>query len=583
MKILTATFHTLAILLLISVAGLFLASMLPIPGNVEIKIVKSGSMEPAIPIGSLVVAKPVDVYRIGDVITFGADTATQIPTTHRIVGVRDAQGSTFYATKGDANEEADSKEVREGEIIGKVVLSLPYVGFILDFAKQPIGFLLLIALPAAIIILDELIAIAREIRKKWRPKKPRSGRGGDAVDADEGEARVVLSRRFAMDDIFLPMRVWKAQISRDFISQRQYTNALTSVVAIAATLAISYGGIGSTLSYFRDDETSSHNIFGAGEWVATPGPNPHNIVLNEFLPRPDDGPNGLNLGNDSSDMPLGEWVELYNNGDVKIDLSGWYISDASGGLGNQQAVVGLTNTQSATTTIPAHGWLVVYFNKAVLNNTGDSIFLYTNTNVLIDSYSYDNPSDFCELELTPGSTNSTSTPSGTPGTNCVTTHVAPNKSYARIPDGTGAWVDPIPTPGAPNIAEEEVYVMSAVSAPEEAAPENEQSAEKETPQEEILLETENASSTPIETISSGSPTDSDDSTQSGVEISPEVAEVPQVPPDEPETLAEQPPTPTPQEPAPAEPPPAESAPSETPPPPADIAPPADIPPPASAE
>jgi len=36
-------------------------------------------------------------------------------------------------------------------------------------------------------------------------------------------------------------------------------------------------------------------------------------------------------------------------------------------------------------------------------------------------------------------------------TNPSSTSVVPeNKSYARIPDGTGGWVDPYPTPGAPN-------------------------------------------------------------------------------------------------------------------------------------
>jgi hypothetical protein len=183
--------------------------------------------------------------------------------------------------------------------------------------------------------------------------------------------------------------------------------------------------------------------------------NVFDIVLNEFLPNPDVSANGLNMGTDSDDLPFGEWVELYNKGDVPQDLSGWYISDASGGLGNLQALISSTNTIPATTTIPAHGWLVVYFNKPVLNNTGDSIFLYTNGNVLVDFYSYGDPSDYCENEPSPAISNATSSPSGTPGNgrgaDCVANQVAPNKSYARIPDGTGAFVDPIPTPGFANI------------------------------------------------------------------------------------------------------------------------------------
>lgn len=176
------------------------------------------------------------------------------------------------------------------------------------------------------------------------------------------------------------------------------------------------------------------------------------IVLNEFLPNPDETANGLNFGKDSDNMPLGEWVELYNNGDLPQNISGWSIQDASGGVGNTHAIISAANTFPATTTIPAHGWLVVYTNKQTLNNTGDELHLFTGGGIEVDSYAYNDPSDFCEQDPTPGATNATTTPpSGIPGTNCINNAVAPNKSYARIPDGTGAWVDPIPTPGAPNI------------------------------------------------------------------------------------------------------------------------------------
>src|SRR3989338_8215020 len=65
-------------------ASLFFAPLLPIKGNIEIKIVKSGSMEPAIKTGSIVVIKPASLYGVGDVITFGEDSRTTYPTTHRI-------------------------------------------------------------------------------------------------------------------------------------------------------------------------------------------------------------------------------------------------------------------------------------------------------------------------------------------------------------------------------------------------------------------------------------------------------------------------------------------------------------------
>jgi signal peptidase len=172
MNVLGKIFYGLFIILLLGVAGLFLASLLPIPGNVEIKIVKSGSMEPAIKTGSIVVVQPSDSYTVGDVITFGEERGEQIPTTHRIVSIAIEEGNrTFYMTKGDANEEQDNVRIASEDVVGKVVFTMPYAGYVLDFARKPIGFTLMIGIPAAIIILDETIRIFKEIGNMRRRKR----------------------------------------------------------------------------------------------------------------------------------------------------------------------------------------------------------------------------------------------------------------------------------------------------------------------------------------------------------------------------------------------------------------------------
>jgi signal peptidase len=167
MKILLKALHALFITLLVGVTGLFLTTLLPIPGNIEVKIVKSGSMEPTILTGSIVVVKPQESYAVGDVVTFGEDTARQIPTTHRIIA---EMGAAAFQTKGDANEEADPQAITANDIIGRVVLAAPYVGYVLDFARQPIGFTLMIGIPAGIIVVDELMKIYAEVRR-MRGKK----------------------------------------------------------------------------------------------------------------------------------------------------------------------------------------------------------------------------------------------------------------------------------------------------------------------------------------------------------------------------------------------------------------------------
>ena len=172
MKIISGTLYALFIVLLLGISGLFVASLLPIPGNVQLKIVKSGSMEPNILTGSVVVIKPEAMYAVNDVVTFGADTGSSIPTTHRIIDQRIENGQTLFQTKGDANEEADQNTILPRDVIGKVVFAIPYAGYVLDFARQPIGFTLMIGIPAGIIILDELIKIGTEMRRMRRRKIP---------------------------------------------------------------------------------------------------------------------------------------------------------------------------------------------------------------------------------------------------------------------------------------------------------------------------------------------------------------------------------------------------------------------------
>src|SRR3989344_780659 len=144
---------------------LLVTNLIPVPGNIEVKIVQSGSMEPTIKTGALVVLKPFDEYQIGDVIMFGEDTKTKVPTTHRIVADEVRSGVFYYTTKGDANEDPDPQQVAQSEVIGKVLFSIPYFGYVLDFAKKPLGFALLIGVPAAIVVFDEGANIWRETKR----------------------------------------------------------------------------------------------------------------------------------------------------------------------------------------------------------------------------------------------------------------------------------------------------------------------------------------------------------------------------------------------------------------------------------
>lgn len=153
-----------------AIALLLIVSAFPIKGNYQVLIVLSGSMEPSIKTGSIVVVKPAPQYNVGDVITFGPVSKTKVPITHRIVEMRLQNGIPVYMTKGDANEEEDTREVPARQVIGKALFDIPFLGYALAAAKKPVGFGVLIAVPAIIILFDEGKKIFSEI-KKMRKKK----------------------------------------------------------------------------------------------------------------------------------------------------------------------------------------------------------------------------------------------------------------------------------------------------------------------------------------------------------------------------------------------------------------------------
>lgn len=89
--------------------------------------VLTGSMEPQIPIASLLIEKKYDrnehVLQKGDIITFlvEKDDST-FRVTHRITQIK---GSRLY-TKGDANSEVDDFQVYDSDVESTVIFIYPY-------------------------------------------------------------------------------------------------------------------------------------------------------------------------------------------------------------------------------------------------------------------------------------------------------------------------------------------------------------------------------------------------------------------------------------------------------------------------
>jgi len=177
-KIAGKILYGLLVLLLAAVAVLLILPTLPFCRNIKTYAVLSGSMEPAVYRGSVVLTAARDDYSIGEIITFTAPGKDQTPVTHRIKDIKIVDDYPYYITQGDANNTPDLQEVPRKRVIGKVLFSVPLLGYAVMAAKTPIGFATIIILPAAAIIGDEALKIFKEVKKNKKKKKE----GEDVVE-----------------------------------------------------------------------------------------------------------------------------------------------------------------------------------------------------------------------------------------------------------------------------------------------------------------------------------------------------------------------------------------------------------------
>ncbi|MFH2019763.1 MAG: signal peptidase I [bacterium] len=155
----------------ISFSILLLLALYTLTSNISVLngyhsyLVLSGSMEPSILIGDVVVVHKQSSYNVHDIVTFNSPEAGRI-VTHRIVQAEPSSpGQPPFITRGDANRDDDEAQISDSDIIGKVVFTIPKIGFLISFSRSIPGFILLIIVPALGIIFDEIIKIATLRRK----------------------------------------------------------------------------------------------------------------------------------------------------------------------------------------------------------------------------------------------------------------------------------------------------------------------------------------------------------------------------------------------------------------------------------
>ncbi|MEJ5200531.1 MAG: lamin tail domain-containing protein, partial [Anaerolineae bacterium] len=134
------------------------------------------------------------------------------------------------------------------------------------------------------------------------------------------------------------------------------------------------------------------------------------VRLNECLPDPDvidwNGDGVLNSGD--------AWIELVSLAEESVDLGGWALDDIADG-GTRPYVF------EAGTVLPAGGFLLRFRSTTgvALNQDGDTLRLLAPDGQVVDAFTY--------------------------------ARAHPDRSFARMVDGIGAWTESYPpSPGQPN-------------------------------------------------------------------------------------------------------------------------------------
>lgn len=137
-------------------------------------VVMSGSMLPTIQVKDIVVTKkvPEEKLEVGDIITFiSPDTRFGgISITHRIIEkyYDESIGSYSYRTKGDNNNIADSVLVPNKNILGKVILKVPKLGYLQDILSSKGGLIIVVLIPCLVILSYDIMKLLKKAGQKTK-------------------------------------------------------------------------------------------------------------------------------------------------------------------------------------------------------------------------------------------------------------------------------------------------------------------------------------------------------------------------------------------------------------------------------
>ncbi len=170
-KILSMSVNVILFTLLIAMVFLVIISRAsggePTLFGHQFKVVLSGSMEPTFQTGSVIaVDSEIDTANLekGDVITF-AESENKL-VTHRIIDVVQQGDALMFQTKGDNNENPDQQLVLADNVVAEYTgVTVPYIGYFLDFSNSQMGTALLLIVPGLLLIGYAFFSILGALRE----------------------------------------------------------------------------------------------------------------------------------------------------------------------------------------------------------------------------------------------------------------------------------------------------------------------------------------------------------------------------------------------------------------------------------
>jgi signal peptidase len=168
-------------LVAVSLGVLVLGRIVPLLGHPTL-VVAGPSMEPTLPLGAAVVLDqvPTSSLAVGDIVSLRSGAERAI-FTHRIVRLAEQDGVLYIETQGDANPAPDPSLTPAAAVLGRVVVEIPYAGYLLTLYSSVSGILFVLSIGLTLLFLGIFLEPADAPRRPVTPASTDHRSAGPAL------------------------------------------------------------------------------------------------------------------------------------------------------------------------------------------------------------------------------------------------------------------------------------------------------------------------------------------------------------------------------------------------------------------